>query len=441
MRFILLFFIMSISLCSLSQEKLPIFYLEKDSLADIWVDSIISTMNNDEKIGQLFMVAAYSNNQKNNKNHIESLIRDYKIGGIMFLQGSPTKQAFLTNHYQSISQVPLMIAMDAEWGVAMRLDSSLAFPWQMTLGSIDDKLHNDLLYDMSVDIARQCKLIGVNINFAPVVDVNSNPNNPIINNRSFGEEPKKVALYSHIYMKGLQDNNILACAKHFPGHGDTDVDSHKDLPIVRHSKYHLLQTELVPYKRLIESGLGSVMVGHLSVPSLDPSAGMPASLSSKIIKDLLRKEMGFQGLVITDALNMQGVKKLFSDSNIDLQALLAGNDILLMSEDVAEAIEAIKDAIDKNVITIEDIEEKCRKSLFAKYWMRLNKYKPLNIQKISSEIITSKTRILNKQLIESSITLLQNYNDLLPLKRLDTLNIASISIGEDGADFHNMLTN
>ncbi|MEE2954134.1 MAG: glycoside hydrolase family 3 N-terminal domain-containing protein [Bacteroidota bacterium] len=441
MRLVPLFSLILISFSCFTQEKQAIFYLEKDSVADVWVDSVMLSMNSKEKIGQLFMAAAYSNTKNNNQKHINNLIQNYNIGGVMFLQGSPTKQAILTNHYQSISKTPLMVAMDAEWGVAMRLDSSLSFPWQMTLGAINERLNKDLIYDMSAEIARQCKLLGVNINFAPVVDVNSNPKNPIINNRSFGENPKKVALYSNIYMKGLQDNHILACAKHFPGHGDTDIDSHKDLPIVKHSKYHLLQTELRPYKKLINSALGSIMVGHLNVPSLDASAGMPASLSSKIIGNLLRKEMGFEGLVITDALNMEGVKKIFNDKNVDLQALLAGNDILLMSEDVDKGIEAINDAIKENAITIEDINKKCRKILLAKYWMGLNKYKPLNTQHISSEIITPKTRILNKKLMESSITLLQNYNDLLPLKSLDTLNIASISIGEEGTDFHNMLKN
>ena len=303
-----------------------------------WADSIMSQMSNQQKIAQLFMVAAYSNKGKEHKKQITDLITSYNIGGLMFLQGGPVRQAKLTNYYQSISETPLMIAIDAEWGVSMRLDSSLRFPWQMTLGAIQD---SNFIYNMGVEVARQCKLLGININFAPVVDVNSNPDNPIINNRSFGEDPNKVASFGLAYMKGMQDNNVLACAKHFPGHGDTDTDSHKTLPVLNHNLVRLHKIELLPFRRLINNGLGSVMAAHLHVPSLDDRQNIPTSLSEKVITNLLQDELGFTGLVITDALNMKGVTKFYEPGLLDLKALLAGNDVLLFSADVPKAIQEI----------------------------------------------------------------------------------------------------
>ena len=334
--------------CLFSQHQ-PVF-LSKDNF---WVDSVMKTMSNDEKIGQLFMVAAYSNKGEAHKKSILDLIEKYKIGGLMFLQGGPVRQAKLTNIYQSRSKIPLMIAIDAEWGVSMRLDSCLRFPWQMTLGAIKD---NSLIYDMGSEIARQCSLIGVNINFAPVVDVNSNPNNPIINNRSFGESALRVSEKSLAYMNGLQDNYILACAKHFPGHGDTDKDSHKTLPVVRRTKKQLDKVELLPYKNLIKEGLGSIMVAHLNIPSLDKTKDLAVSLSSKVVNDLLKTELGFNGLSITDALNMKGVSDYYVPGKLDVKALLAGNDILLFSEDVPTAIQEIKNAIENNQISQKEID-------------------------------------------------------------------------------------
>ena len=277
---ILVFLLFLFAYYSYSQEK-PVFLADSST----WVDSIMSTLSEEERIGQLFMVAAYSNKSESHKNYIIRLIEDYKIGGLMFLQGGPLRQANLTNLYQSKTKTPLMIAIDAEWGVSMRLDSAIRFPWQMTLGAIQD---TTLIYKMGVEIARQCKLLGIHINFSPVVDVNSNPNNPIINNRSFGEDPLRVSTLGIAYMKGMQNNQILACAKHFPGHGDTDSDSHKTLPIFNHSFERIDSVELIPFKRLINNGLGSVMAAHLHIPALDSSKNMPASLSPKIINGLLK---------------------------------------------------------------------------------------------------------------------------------------------------------
>ncbi|MDG1934724.1 MAG: glycoside hydrolase family 3 N-terminal domain-containing protein [Flavobacteriales bacterium] len=403
-----------------------------------WADSIMLSLSEDERIAQLFMVAAYSNKGEKHRDEIEYLIRRYKIGGLMFLQGGPVRQAKLTNFYQSISKTPLMVAIDGEWGVSMRLDSCLRFPWQMTLGAVED---SSLIYQMGVEVARQCKMLGIHINFAPVVDVNSNPNNPIINNRSFGEDPHNVAKLGLAYMQGMQDNNVLACAKHFPGHGDTDTDSHHTLPVVNQLKYRLKEVELIPFQKMIDNGLGSVMVAHLSIPSLDPAKNSPVSLSSKVVNGLLKKEMGFTGLSITDALNMKGVSNFYSPGIVDVKALLAGNDVLLFAEDIPKAINEINNAIKSNLITQSEIDERCHKILMAKRWFGLDSYKPVDESAINDSIVLRKTELLNKKLIESSLTLLQNYDGLIPLKRLDTLKLASISIGADVEPFQQMLSN
>ncbi len=402
-----------------------------------WVDSVMNNLSEEERIAQLLMVSAYSNKDKNHTDKIESLIKDYKIGGLMFLQGGPVRQARLTNKYQSISETPLMIAIDAEWGISMRLDSALRFPWQMTLGSIQEE---KLIYEMGEEIARQCKLIGVNINFAPVVDVNFNPENPIIGNRSFGENPKRVGELAVQYMLGMQDNGILACAKHFPGHGDTDTDSHKSLPTINHSKERLDSVEILPFKILIDSGLGSVMVAHLYIPEIDNTKNQAVSLSPRLVNDLLKDKLAFEGLVITDALNMKGVSKYYEPGIVDVKALLAGNDILLFSEDVPKAINQIKLAISNKEISQEEVDKRCRKILNYKYWMGLSKFSPINLDKVKNEITINKTHYINRKLIENSITLVQNYDNLLPLKRLDTLNIASVCIGESGSDFQSTLS-
>ena len=410
----------------------PVFYNEKSQ----WADSVLELLTLDEKIGQLFMVSAYSNKSAKHEDYIAKLVKKYKIGGLMFLQGGPKRQAKLTNYYQSISKIPLMIALDAEWGVAMRLDSALRFPWQMTLGATSD---SNLIYEMGAEIARQCKLIGVNINFAPVVDVNSNPNNPIINNRSFGEDYKKVSSLSLAYMQGLQDNNVLACAKHFPGHGDTDKDSHKTLPVINHSKYRLKKIELQPFDYLIKNGLGSIMTAHLFIPSLDNNENTPISLSKNVVNGLLTEEMGFNGLKFTDGLNMKAVSDLYEPGELDVKALIAGNDIMLCAEDVPKAIKLIKKAINSGDISEQDINIKCKKILMAKSWMNLDDFQTIDINSIDDSLTTDKTRKINYGLIKSSITLLQNYDDIVPLKRLDTLKIASLCIGKQFNSFQESL--
>lgn len=436
-RYILLFILIYLNTCFINGLKAQsrAIFLDESTL---WADSVILTLSNEERIAQLFMVAAYSNKDEIHTDEIISLIENYKIGGIMFLQGGPVRQAKITNQFQSKSSIPLMVALDAEWGVAMRLDSAQRFPWQMTLGAIED---TNLIYEMGAEVARQCKLLGVHINFAPVIDVNSNPKNPIINNRSFGEDPNKVGRFGVSYMNGMQDNNILACAKHFPGHGDTDTDSHKTLPVINHLRYRLEEVELLPYKILISRGLGSVMLAHLSIPALDDTKDLPTSLSKKVVKNILRNDLGFTGLAITDGLNMKGVRDYYESGELEVAALLAGNDILLLPSNVPKAIKAIKLAIINNEISQQEIDLRCHKILMAKKWMGLDHYRDVNVSTVSSEINTVNTAILDRKLVSASLTLLQNYDSILPLKRLDTLRIASVSIGDSGVGFNKYLCN
>ena len=300
-----LFFLLTFGVKPNSNIDTPSFN-NLDSIS--WVDDLISSMTLDQRIAQLFMVAAYSNKGISHQQEIEKLINNYQIGGLMFMQGGPVRQLELTNKYQSLSKIPLMIAQDAEWGLSMRIDSTIVYPWQMTLGALSC---DSIIYQMGFDIAQQCKRLGVNINFAPVVDVNSNPNNPIINNRSFGENPYRVAQKSLAYMQGLQDGGVMACAKHFPGHGDTDSDSHKTLPTINHSYERLDTVDLIPFKTLFDKGLGSVMVAHLHIPVLDNTDSLASTLSSNVVNDLLKDTLAFKGLVFTDALNMKGVSKFY----------------------------------------------------------------------------------------------------------------------------------
>lgn len=403
-----------------------------------WADSVFETLSPDERIAQLFMIAAYSNQSKKHTDEIDSLVEKYNIGGLIFMQGGPIRQANLYNHYQKLAKVPLMISMDAEWGLAMRIDSTVKYPWQMTLGAIQDE---QLIYKMGVHLGEQCKRLGVQVNFAPVVDVNVNPKNPIINARSFGEDKYNVARKGIAYMKGMQSVNVMANAKHFPGHGDTDMDSHKALPTINHPKERIDSIELYPFDELIKNGLTSMMVAHLYIPAYVKEKGMATTLSKDVVTDLLQDSLGFKGLIFTDALNMKGVSTLFEPGVIDVKALLAGNDVLLFSGDVPTALEEIKKAIANGEISQEEIDRRCLKILRAKQWEGLNKFKPIATKNLYEDLNKREYELLNRQLSEASLTVLKNTNDLIPFKRLDTLRIASLSIGEaEVNEFQNTLS-
>ncbi len=392
-----------------------------------WADSVYQSLSPDERLGQLFMVAAWSNKDQKHKDEIEKLICDYHIGGLMFMQGGPYREARLTNYYQALSKTPLLISMDAEWGLAMRIDSVSKYPKQMTLGAIQN---DSLIYEMGVQIGKECKRLGIQVNFAPVVDVNSNPANPVIGYRSFGEDKWNVARKGIAYMKGLQSQHVLSNAKHFPGHGDTDVDSHKALPVINHSRERMDTLELYPFAELINNGLTSIMVGHLNVPVYDTTRNSPASLSRAVVTNLLKDSLHFKGLVFTDALNMKGVSNYYKPGIVDAKALLAGNDVLLFAEDVPTAIQEIKNAIDSCQISWNDVYKKCYRILKAKEWAGLNKSQYIETKDLSKDLNSLQAELLNRKLYEASLTLLTNNNSILPLKRLDTLKIASLSMGD-----------
>ncbi|MGV3539978.1 MAG: glycoside hydrolase family 3 N-terminal domain-containing protein [Rufibacter sp.] len=391
-----------------------------------WADSVFKTLTPEERIAQLIMIPVYSNKNQAHVDSISRLITTYKVGGLIFFQGGPVRQAHMTNRYQKESKVPLMISIDGEWGLAMRLDSTVRFPYQMALGGIQDE---KLIYDMGAEIARQCRRIGIHVNFAPVVDVNNNANNPVIGFRSFGEDKYNVTSKALAYTKGMQDNKVLANAKHFPGHGDTNVDSHYGLPVLHFSKLRLDSTELYPFRELMKQGLGSLMVAHMNIPVLDNTKDLASTLSKNIVTDLLKKEMGYKGLVFTDALNMQGVAKFYPPGVVDVKALLAGNDMLLNTMDVKTTIEEVKKAIANKEITQAEVDNRVRKVLAAKQWMGLDKWKPIETKTLVQDLNNPYAQYLNRQLTEASLTLLRNKNNIIPIKTLDTLKVAALAMG------------
>ncbi|MCF6349230.1 MAG: serine hydrolase [Flavobacteriaceae bacterium] len=402
--------------------------IKKDSYGQqIWVDSILKSMTLDQKIGQLFMIQAYSNKGAKHKAFIENLIKKYEIGGLIFMQGTPQKQATLNNYYQDISKVPLLIGFDGEWGLNMRLKNTYRFPWNMTLGAIQD---NQLIEQFGEQVGKHCKRLGIHINFAPVVDVNINPKNPIIGNRSFGESRENVADKAMAFTKGLQGQNVLANAKHFPGHGDTDADSHLTLPTIPFSKERLDSIELYPYKKLFDVGVASVMTAHLSIPSLEPNTSLPSSLSHNVVTDLLKNKMGFEGLIITDALNMKGSADFSSPAEINLAALLAGNDILLIPQDVPATVAKIKKAVTDSILTEERLNFSVKKILKAKYWVGLKNYKPIRRENLHQELNTMTDEALHYSLVENSITLLKNNGEDLPIRELTDAKIAYVKFGD-----------
>lgn len=388
-----------------------------------WADSVFNTLSPEERLGQLFMVAAWSNRGHEHTAELSGLISKYGIGGIIFFQGGPVRQARMTNTLQSVSKVPLLIAMDAEWGLGMRLDSTMSFPRQMMLGAIDN---NQLIYRMGVEIARQMKRLGIHVNFAPVLDINNNPANPVIGSRSFGEDRWNVSSKGLAYMLGMQDNKVLAVGKHFPGHGDTNVDSHYGLPVIPFSRERLDSLELFPFQQLINAGLGGIMSAHLHIPELDSGKNVAASVSKAVIHDLLIEELGFEGLIFTDALNMKGVSDYFQPGELELLALHAGNDVLLFPEDVPRAIAHLKREIRRGSISQDEIDLRCRRILAMKHWAGLNKYRPVPVAGLVKDLNTKDGELLQRELIEKAITLVENKNSLLPLQRIDTLNLASL---------------
>ena len=443
---VFLFFLVSFSIQRdniSTKESRPVY---DNLLTRNWADSILNNLSIEQKIAQLFMVAANGKNlNENYYKKVDTLVTDYHIGGVIFFQSGPSELMSLINRYNQNASIPLLAGIDAEWGVSMRLDSAEVFPWMMTLGAIQN---DSLVYNFGVHVAKELKKLGLHINFAPVLDINNNPNNPIIDRRSFGESINVVAKRGLAYMKGLQDNNILACGKHFPGHGDTDIDSHLALPVINHNRLRLDSLELRPYQELIQQGLGSIMVAHIALPQID-TFDLPASLSPEVIMGILKKDMGFKGLVISDALNMKALSFYQEPGERELQAFLAGNDILLFPNDVPEAIELIKSKISLNPVLENQLNHSCRQVLMVKKWTHLSTISnsAKRISEDSTEVCVNcnlnlqsdSSRFINRMLAKNAITLLRN-NDVIPIQATDSLRIACVSMGSDsGQVFYNRL--
>lgn len=393
-----------------------------------WVDSVFNSLSPEEKIAQMFMVRAHSNRGEDYIDSVARVIEKEQLGGIVLFQGGPVGHAQVINRYQSLSKVPLLVALDGEWGLGMRMpDSTVSYPYQMTLGAIQN---DGLIYQMGREIAKDFKRQGMNINLAPVVDVNNNPNNPVIGFRSFGENKHNVTQKGLSYMNGMMDEGIIVSLKHFPGHGDTDVDSHHDLPVLNFSRERLDSLEMYPFRKLIKAGAGGVMVAHMHIPSLDNTTNLPSSISKPVVTEILKNELGFRGLTITDAMDMQGVVKFFKNGEADIRAIIAGNDLLELSENSDRAIKMVLEAIRTGRLDQEDIDQRVKKILAAKYWLGLDKPQntKVEVKDIHKELNRWSTSVLNQRLADAAVTLL-NGNEAI--RDLDfTRRTALISVGE-----------
>jgi beta-N-acetylhexosaminidase len=402
-----------------------------------WAQSKLATMSQEEKIAQLFMIEVRPTLGKAHLDEVERMVTNHQIGGLIFFKGDPLTEVRLTNKYQGLSKIPMFIAIDGEWGLSMRLSQTVAYPYQMALGGLEGQ---ELVYQMGRQVGKQCKRMGIHINFAPTIDINNNPANPVINYRSFGEDRENVANKGWAYAKGMQDERVIACAKHFPGHGDTDTDSHLDLPVIKHNRKRLDSLEMYPFRRLIDSGVMSVMTAHLYIPAIDATPNQAISISEKAINGILKKEMGFDGLAITDALNMKGVAKFYQPGELDLKALIAGNDILLAPGNVPKAIDMIEAAIKKGTITQKYLDDKVKKILMYKRWAGIETFTPISEENLISDLNTNFDQMLLAKMAEQEISLVRDADHLLPLKVGKNQKIGSLVIGLGGDnEFHKSL--
>ena len=384
-----------------------------DKKAVKYADSLYAKLSMDERIGQLYIVALYTNKDQNHISGVRKLVEQERIGGIILMQDDAEQEIALVNEFQKKSRVPMLFGMDAEWGLYQRIKTAHKFPWAMTLGAIQD---NGLVYEMASKIAEDAKKMGIYWNFAPVVDVNTNPKNPIIGNRSFGSDVQNVIAKALAYAQGLQDNGVLAAIKHFPGHGDTDVDSHLDLPVVKHSLERLNKIELAPFKALMDKKIGGAMIAHLYVPQLEKGKNIPASISYDIVTNLLKNKFRYEGLVITDALNMNAVAKKYPAGELDLRAFKAGNDVLLFSQDVLTGKKLIKEAIQKGEISEKRLEESVKKILKTKYLLGLQNLRPLSSEGINNVLNNDSHAKISEKLYANALTLLKDEKQLFPLR-------------------------
>lgn len=392
-----------------------------------WVDSVYNKLSRKQKIAQLFFVRAHTNLSRHFQDSVGKVIADKQVGGVVFFQGGPGRQAALTNQYQHVARVPLLIAMDGEWGLGMRLDSTLSYPYQMTLGAIQD---NTLIYKMGQQVAYDFKRLGMQMNFGPDMDVNNNPDNPVINYRSFGDNKYNVAKKGIAYFQGMQDAGLLTTAKHFPGHGDTNVDSHLELPLLPFTRQRLDSLEEYPFREAIAAGINGIMIAHMSIPALDSTKNRPSTLSKKIITGVLKDSLGFKGLVVSDAMEMKAVTKYYPGGEAELQAFLAGNDIIELSMNLDKSIKKIRRAVRKGQISQADFEAKVKKVLAAKYWVGLNSRKDVDTANLYADLNREPERQLIQQLSDAAVTLLKGDEQAVRLNPIQ--KTAIVSIGVDG---------
>lgn len=391
-----------------------------------WVDSVFNSLTPKERIGQMFLVRAHTNLGQKYIDSVAQVIKKEQLGGLVVFQGGPVRHVNMYNNYQKLTKVPLLITFDGEWGLGMRLqDSTLSFPYQMTLGAIQD---NKLIYEMGREVAKDFLRMGMHFNFAPVVDVNNNPKNPVINFRSFGDNKVNVAEKAKAYMEGMVDGGIIASLKHFPGHGDTDVDSHYDLPQLNFDRKRLDTLEMYPFKTLIKAGAPAVMVAHMHIPALDNTPNIPSSISRKVVTDLLRKELGFKGLTVTDAMDMKGVKKHFPNGEADVMAIQAGHDLLEVSENSARAIDLVEKAIKSGRIKQSDVDASVKRVLASKYWLGLDKYRPANVANLINDLNRPATKSLIQRMADASITVLKSNKRILTFDPKKETAVVSVGI-------------
>ncbi len=422
-KYFFLHAIVALLLTSLTVNAQQPSYIELLKQQPKWVDSVFNKLSKKQRIAQMFFVAAYTNKSKKFTDSIGKVIKKEKIGGLVFFQGGPARQAVLTNQYQKLARVPLLIASDGEWGLGMRLDSTISYPYQMALGAVQNK---ELIYKMGLEVAKDFKRVGMHMNLAPDVDVNNNAKNPVINYRSFGENKYNVTEKAGAYLKGMQDGGLLVSIKHYPGHGDTDVDSHYDLPQLKFTKERLDSLEMYPFKELIKQGAAGVMIAHMNIPALDPTPNMPSTLSKPIVTGILKEQQKFEGIIISDAMGMKGVVKYFKDGEADVMGIIAGNDVLELSENSKRAVKMVRQAIKDQRLTMERIDESVKKILTAKYWAGLNVKPKVNEQFVWEGVNRAESQVLLQQLADASMTLLRGRDfiqALTPSKRTFMIDI------------------
>ena len=425
LKYTALFVLLMSSLSGLSQQKVS--YINLLNRQNHWVDSVYKKLSRKQRIAQLFFVRAHTDRGQAYEDSVGNVIKDQQIGGLVFFQGGPVRQLNLINKYQKLTKVPLLIAMDGEWGVGMRLDSTISYPYQMTLGAIQD---NTLIYKMGQFVAYDFKRLGMHINLAPDMDVNSNPNNPVINYRSFGDNKYNVAAKGIAYMKGMQDAGLLTTAKHFPGHGDTNVDSHLDLPLLPFSRERLDTLEEYPFRQAIKAGINGVMIAHMDIPALDTTKNLPSTLSRPIVTGILKDSLGFKGLVVSDAMEMKAVVKYFPDGEADVRAYLAGNDIIELSENSERAIKALKKTVRHDKASKKEFETRVKKVLAAKYWAGLNHYQQALPEHLVEDLNRESAKSLLQQLTDASVTLLKGDATTVQLNPIAKTAIVSVGVSQ-----------